>query len=300
MRARSTVCDVAEVHRDSFAASQYFLAVAGVAMMRKILTRPSEGQPRMAEIEQIIGSLDEFPNSLQVDVVEHTVEEGYTAWAPIYDGPNPAIEAEEPVVHGMVADLQPGRALDAACGTGRHAAHLASQGWDTIGVDATPAMLDVARVRCPAVDLREGRLESLPVDDASVDLVVSALAVCHVPDLDPVLREFARVLRPGGTAIISDPHPVFVLLGGGAAGFRARDAEPSSGLTLPYVPNLHHPMHTYVNAAVASGLEVVECQEREFTPDGLASNPAYAIFPDAVRQAFGGMPFIVVWRLRKP
>jgi SAM-dependent methyltransferase len=290
---------MAEVHRDEFVAGQYFLAVAGMAAMRRILSRPSEGLPRIDEMKQIIAGFEEFPNDLVIEVVEHDVESGYTTWAPIYDGPNPAITAEEPVVHEMLAALPPGRALDAACGTGRHAGHLAALGFETVGVDATLGMLDVARASYPDIDFREGRLEALPVADATFDVVTSALAVCHAPDLTPVFEEFARVLRPGGSLILSDPHPSTVQFGG-VAGFRDRDADPAQGFTMPFVPNLHHPLHSYVNAAVAAGLEIIECREPEFPDSGLEANPAYAVLPDAVRQAFGGLPFIVVWRMRKP
>lgn len=288
-----------EIHRDSFLAGQYFLGVAGMAMMRRILSRPSEGLARMDDVRAVLAAYDEFPNNLEVAVVEHDVDAGYNAWAPIYDGPNPAIEAEQPLVWDLLADLEPGVALDAGCGTGRHAGHLASLGFETIGVDATDGMLDVARASHPTVDFRTGRFESLPVDDASIDVVVSALALCHAPDLGPVFTEFARVTRPGGTIIVSDPHPTTVLLGG-VAGFRDLDADPADGFTMPFVPNLLHPLHTYVNAAVGAGLEVVRCDEVTYPESAIESNPAYAVLPDAVRQAYTGLPFIVVWRFRVP
>ena len=114
-----------------------------------------------------------------------------------------------------------------------------------------------------------------------------------------MLAELARVVKPGGTVIVSDPHPTTVQFGG-VAGFRGTDSGPAEGLTIRYVPNLHHPLHTYVNGAVAAGLEVVECREPTFPESGIAQNPAYGVYPDAVRQAFGGLPFLVVWRFRKP
>lgn len=269
--------------------------------MRRILSRPGEGRPRIDDVRQVIEAFDEFPNDLEIEVVEHDVADGYTAWAPTYDGPNPLIEAEEPELRAVVRSLGPagGRALDAGCGTGRHAEFLAALGYDTIGVDATPGMLDVARVRVPDVELREGRLEALPVADESVDLAIAALAVCHVPDLEPVLRELARVVRPGGSVVISDPHPTTVALGG-VAGFRPREVDPAEGFTLRYVLNLHHPLHTYVNAAVAAGLRVEECREPTFPESAIEMNPAYGVVPAAVRQAFDGLPFVIIWRFRKP
>lgn len=86
---------------------------------------------------------------------------------------------------------------------------------------------------------------------------------------------------------------------GGAAGFRTLDADPTAGFSVPFVPNLIHPIHTYVNAAVAAGFEILECQEPTFPKAGLEANPADAVLPEAVEQAFTGLPFIVVWRFRK-
>lgn len=290
---------MAEIHRDVFPAGQYFLGVAGMAAMRDILRRPSEGRDRVADVRSVIDGWDAFPNDIEIEVVQHDVDSGYAAWAPDYDGPNPAIEVEEPVVRAMIDALGGERALDAACGTGRHAGYLSSSGFETIGVDATPEMLAVGRAAFPEVDFREGRFESLPVDEASVDVVTSGLAVCHAPDLGPVFAEFARVLRPGGSVIVSDPHPTSVTFSG-VAGFRDPAVDPAEGFTMSYIENLRHPMHTYVNAAVAAGLEVVECREPVYSRSAMAANPAFAILPDAVEQAFGDFPFVVVWRMRKP
>jgi SAM-dependent methyltransferase len=288
-----------ELHRDEFRAGQYFVGVAGMAMMRRILARPSEGRPRLDDVRRVLAGFDEFPNDIVVEVVEHDLESGYERWAPSYDGHNPLIAAEEPVVHPMLHALPPGRALDAACGTGRHAGHLAALGHDTIGVDANHAMLRVARERFPAVDFRDGRLESLPVPDDSIDVVTCALALCHVADLGVVFAELARVLRPGGVLVVSDPHPMAAHFGG-VAGFPDRDQAPANGFRLPFVENRPHPVHTYVNSAVRAGLRIEECVEVEFPEAALADNPASAFLPDAVRQAFGGLPFLLVWRCAKP
>ena len=273
-------------------AGEFFLAVEGLAMLRTALLDPASVRPRMDEVRLIVDRFDEFPNSLALPLTEHDVESGYTRWAQQYDGPNPAIGREEPVVHALLADLPVGVALDAACGTGRHAAELARLGHDVIGVDATEAMLAVAREKVPAADLRTGRLEALPVDDASVDVLTCALALTHVPDLEPVMREFARVLKPGGQAVLSDMHPVATMLGGIAA-------FPGADLTqgIPYVRNLHHPVSDYLAAFRAAGLTVLDCVEPKVDEDVVRAQPSFLAIPDGTRHAYLGLPFLLVWRL---
>ena len=286
------------VRRDVLYAREYFLAVEGLAILRNVVTRPSAIRDRVGEVREIVAGFDEFPNSLEIPVIEHEIEDGYTAWASRYDKPgNPAIIGEEPVVHELLAGLSmpAGVALDAACGTGRHAAKLAELGHRVIGVDTTDAMLDVARTKVPAGDFRRGRLEDLPLDDASVDLITCGLALTHASDLGPVMREFARVLRPGGHAVLSDIHPVASDAGAVAA---FPDGDLSKGI--PYVHNFPHPISTYITAFVAAGLSIAACIEPTYTDELVTYNAAYSVFPEAARQAFLGLPFLLVWHLHRP
>ncbi len=99
--------------------------------------------------------------------------------------------------------MHPRRAIDVGCGTGRWTERLSA-----IGVDASPAMLAVA-ARKPGL---RGRLAvadatALPIASGSADLVLCALTLGHIRDQAAAMREFARVLAPGGTLLLTDFHP---------------------------------------------------------------------------------------------
>mgnify|MGYP000268176139 CR=1 FL=1 len=102
----------------------------------------------------------------------------------------------------------PGELLDAGMGPGRLVAQAAEQGWTVSGVDASAAMVELARARLPEASdrLRVAPIEALPFPDGSFD-AVTATGVLEYSDLPAALDELARVLRPGARAIVSYPNP---------------------------------------------------------------------------------------------
>lgn len=100
-----------------------------------------------------------------------------------------------------------------------------------------------------------GTLQALPVTTGTADLVVTALALTHVPDLGPVFAEFARVLRPGGHLVVSDVHPGLVLLGSVVKG-----VSPTGQAQL--ASTHRHSTADFLRAALGSGFEV-RCYEEE-------------------------------------
>ncbi len=102
--------------------------------------------------------------------------------------------------------------LDLGCGAGMDlllaARKVGAQG-KAIGVDMTGAMIEQARAAAqaggfPQVEVRKGDATSLPVEDASVDVVISNGVLNLVPEKDKTLSELIRVLRPGGRLQLAD------------------------------------------------------------------------------------------------
>ena len=65
----------------------------------------------------------------------------------------------------------------------------------------------------PDVRFLPGDLSALPLEDASVDAALCALALVYVADVSQAIAELARVVRPGGRIVVTDVHPVLVMLG---------------------------------------------------------------------------------------
>jgi ubiquinone/menaquinone biosynthesis C-methylase UbiE len=99
---------------------------------------------------------------------------------------------------------------DLGCGTGQLSETLAPHVERVIAVDGSPEMLQAARLRLephPNVDVREGALEAIPIDPASLNVAVASLVLHHQPEPAAVLAEMARVLAPGGRILVVDMLP---------------------------------------------------------------------------------------------
>ena len=276
----------------------YLLGLQGVALLRAYNGAYDREftQARIAEIRAMLDCAGEFGDGASVRPI--TAAEGYDVWAGSYDGPNDLIDLEEPVIRPIIDRLAGRPALDAACGSGRHAAYLAARGHAVIGVDGSAKMLAAARAKVPGAGFCQGDLRALPVADQQVDLVTVSLALTHVPDLAPVLAEFARVLRPGGHLVIADSqmdYPMVQAMPDGSYG---------------YLPHHSRMTSEYLTAALPLGFAVRHCEQlRVPHRDPAAAPPPERVlpghpsdiwtlrawYPAAAYAACNGDPILIFW-----
>ena len=144
------------------------------------------------------------------------------AWAEELGYPQPELSnVPEPTAdsfagvanHWLLGRIKAGAVvLDLGCGAGTDlliAAQMTGPTGRVIGVDMTASMLELARVSSQEmglanVELLESLIEALPLEDGSVDVVISNGVIDLVPDKDAVFDEIDRVLRPGGRLQIAD------------------------------------------------------------------------------------------------
>lgn len=289
----------------------YLVGLEGVALLRAFAGEYGRDftAARLAEVRALLDSPWGMLPGTEAEVL--TAVDAYRAWSEFYDQPgNGLFDLEQPIVRDILDGLPRGVALDAACGTGRHAAYLASLGHKVIGVDISPDMLAKARAKIPTGEFHEADLRHLPLPDDHVDLVVCALALTHVPRLAPVFAEFVRVLRPGGHLVISDLRGLF------SDGIRSPLAHAGTDRGPAYLPQRRHLTSDYLSAAIPLSLQVRGCEEPRsshplINPDSNSparSEPSAHILADvgklhrwcpaAVNAAYRDVPAVIIWHFQ--
>jgi ubiquinone/menaquinone biosynthesis C-methylase UbiE len=160
----------------------------------------------------MIGLRRFFSNWWRKSPAETGAEQAYDLWASCYDAQpdNLVLALDEELFRELLEDLDlRGRTvLDVGCGTGRHWPQLFSRLPASVtGYDVSQEMLNMLKAKFPdaAAQKMEGCI--LPETSGSCQLVISTLALAHMPDAFAALQEWERVLEPGGDIILTDYHP---------------------------------------------------------------------------------------------
>jgi ubiquinone/menaquinone biosynthesis C-methylase UbiE len=163
-----------------------------------------------------------------------------------------------------------GMLLDVCCGTGAYAGILRSHGWNLLGVDLSQGQLRHGREVMPVVN---ADATALPIRTGSMSVATCLLGHSDLPDYPAVMREVARVLKPGGVFVHIGIHPCFT----GAFADRSdpariivdgsyhRTERRWDSFTTQGVRNRvgawHLPLAGMLNGVLAAGLQLVETAE---------------------------------------
>jgi SAM-dependent methyltransferase len=189
---------------------------------------------------------------------------------------------ERPAVLSLLPPLAGTRVLDAGCGPGWYAEQLAARGADVTAFDAAPRFVELTRARVG------GRARVLQADlarpldfaaDAAFDLVLSTLALHYVEDWDAMLRELARVLRPGGHLVFSTHHPMMTWQFFGTPDYFATERLESEWDIVGKVAFYRRPLTAITEALARAGFVVERLVEPQPTEAFRHASPKeYAMY----------------------
>jgi len=115
-----------------------------------------------------------------------------------------------PAFYAVLDALGPWRGrtlLDIGCGAGDFLGLAGELGATVTGLDASAALIDIARTRCPAGTFRVGDMQHLPLRDDGFDVVTAFNSLHFAKDPAPTVAEMIRVTRPGGTVVVATWGP---------------------------------------------------------------------------------------------
>ena len=187
---------------------------------------------------------------------------------------------ERPAIRALLGDVRGLDVLDAGCAAGEHAAWLVDAGATVTALDASAAMIALARARLGsrAQVVCADLAQALPFGDASFDVVLSSLTLHYLEDWQPTLREFARVLRAGGRLVISTHHPFLTLDAVASYHDVALIEEAWSGFGDDPVPVrfYHRPFARMVDDLAATGFRMTALREPQPSVEAEARDPVLA------------------------
>jgi len=193
----------------------------------------------------------------------------------------------------LIGDVAGAVVLELGCGGGQFGARLQSLGGKAVGLDLSREQLKYALARLPVV---EGNAEVLPIRTSAVDVVVSAFgAIGTESALYSVLREVARVLRPGGRAVWGWVSPIYELVDEEDAGWVIARSYFDRSVRSGRVFEQQFTYGDWIEAITAAGLRLLRLVE----PEPHVSAWRGTTRPWWDRQKMSAIPSTAVWIAEK-
>jgi len=179
---------------------------------------------------------------------------------------------ERPAMLDLAGDVNGRRILDAGCGSGPLSAALGAKGAIVTGLDASPAMVELARRRLGEhADLHVADLsQPLPFADGAFDDVVVSLVLHYLQDWTAPLAELRRVLKPGGRLMLSVNHPIVYEVSNPSGDYFATtpwSEEYTFNGQNAVLTYWHRPLHAMTDAFTEAGFRISVVSEPPFAAD---------------------------------
>lgn len=165
-------------------------------------------------------------------------------------------------------DLKDKTVLDLGCGSGRYTKELVRLGAKVEGIDKSDKLIKIAKTELPQVNFNVGSVEKLPYLDSTFDYVFSGLVIDYFPNLKKTFAEISRVLKDGGSFLLSGHVPYSFLT------TKVKGTDPQTFLLGNYFNEgeverewasldlkqiqYHHTFQTLVSSLVQNNLYIVE------------------------------------------
>lgn len=185
---------------------------------------------------------------------------------------------ERPAMQRTIGRVNGHTVLDAGCASGELTAWLLSQGAEVTALDGSRAFMAMVRERFgPLVRYCETDLaHSLPIGDATFDLIASSLTLHYVEDWNVLMRELFRIAKQGGRLVFSTHHPLMTapLVTNYFLTALVEDIFTIDGITHP-VQYYHRPLEAITASVLAAGFCIRAISEPEL--DGTPERPWFLI-----------------------